>query len=54
MIGEILIPALAIGATGLAFGGLLGFASIVFKVDKDERIDQIGEILPGANCGGCG
>ena len=54
MIGEILIPALAVGATGLAFGGLLGFASIVFKVDKDERIDQIGEILPGANCGGCG
>lgn len=54
MLSEILIPALAVGATGLAFGALLGFASIVFKVDKDERIDQIAEILPGANCGGCG
>ncbi len=54
MISEILIPALAVGATGLVFGGLLGFASIVFKVDKDERIDAICEILPGANCGGCG
>lgn len=54
MIGNILIPALAIGAIGLFFGALLGFASIVFKIDKDERIDQVAEILPGANCGGCG
>ena len=51
---DILIPALAIGATGLAFGALLGFASIVFKIEKDERIDQVNELLPGANCGGCG
>lgn len=51
---DILIPAAAVGAIGLFFGGLLGFASIVFKVDKDERIDKIAEILPGANCGGCG
>lgn len=54
MFNDILIPALAIGAIGLFFGGLLGFASIVFKVEKDERIDRISEILPGANCGGCG
>jgi len=54
MFTDILIPALAIGATGLAFGALLGFASIVFKIEKDERIDQINELLPGANCGGCG
>ena len=39
MFTNILIPALAVGATGLAFGALLGFASIVFKVEKDERID---------------
>ncbi len=51
---DILIPAAAVGAIGLFFGGLLGFASIVFKVDKDERIDKIADILPGANCGGCG
>lgn len=51
---DILIPAVAVGAIGLFFGGLLGFASIVFKVDKDERIDKISELLPGANCGGCG
>lgn len=51
---SIIIPALSIGAVGLFFGALLAFASIIFKVDKDERIDQICELLPGANCGGCG
>jgi len=51
---DILIPALSIGAIGLFSGALLAFASIVFKVEKDERIDQICEYLPGANCGGCG
>lgn len=51
---EILYPALAIGAIGLFFGAILAFASIIFKVDKDERIDKINEQLPGANCGGCG
>ena len=25
-----------------------------FKVDEDPRIDQVEEVLPGANCGGCG
>lgn len=51
---EILYPALAIGAIGLLFGAILAFASIIFKVDKDERIDLVNEQLPGANCGGCG
>ncbi len=48
------MPALALGIIGLFFGGLLAFASIVFKVEKDERIDKIADALPGANCGGCG
>lgn len=25
-----------------------------FKVEEDPRIDQVQEVLPGANCGGCG
>lgn len=54
MINEILYPALAIGLIGLFFGAVLAIASIIFKVEKDERIDKITEILPGANCGGCG
>lgn len=54
MLGEIIIPALSVGGIGLFFGGLLAYASIVFRVQSDERIDQVADALPGANCGGCG
>jgi len=33
---------------------LLGVAAKAFKVETDERLEQIIEYLPGANCGGCG
>ena len=51
---EILLPVVVIGGMGLLFGVLLAVAAKVFAVEKDERIPQITEILPGANCGGCG
>lgn len=51
---EILVPALTIGALGLVFGTLLSVAGKIFTVKKDERIALIEEVLPGANCGGCG
>ncbi len=51
---EILLPVIAIGGMGLIFGALLSVASKIFAVEKDERIPQITELLPGANCGGCG
>lgn len=39
-------------------GGLLGiglaYASRVFAVKKDERIEKVEAALPGANCGACG
>ena len=54
MFSAVLIPSLTIGGLGLLFGALLGYASIKFKVDKDENIDKVLEKLPGANCGGCG
>ncbi|MDR0616215.1 MAG: RnfABCDGE type electron transport complex subunit B [Synergistaceae bacterium] len=50
----VLYPVLILGALGLTFGALLGFASIKFFVKTDERVAKIREILPGANCGGCG
>ncbi len=37
-----------LAATGLAF------ASKVFYVEQDPRIDAVADALPGANCGGCG
>ncbi len=51
---EILLPIAIVGGTGLLFGCLLAFASIIFKVTKDDRIEKIEQTLPGANCGACG
>lgn len=48
------MPALWVGGIGLGLGVLLAVASQIFHVNTDERISQIIEILPGANCGGCG
>lgn len=39
---------------GVVFAIGLFIASERFRVDTDPRIDQILELLPGANCGGCG
>lgn len=39
---------------GLVAAGLLAVASRVFFVKDDPRVAEALEILPGANCGGCG
>ncbi len=51
---EIIFPVAALGGMGLLFGLMLGGASKLFKVEVDEKIPLIMEVLPGANCGGCG
>jgi Na+-translocating ferredoxin:NAD+ oxidoreductase RNF subunit RnfB len=53
-IGGVLWPTVVMGVLGLVFGALLAFASIKFFVKTDERVSVIRDILPGANCGGCG
>jgi len=50
----ILYPTLIMGGMGVVFGALLAFASEKFAVQVDERQAKIREVLPGANCGGCG
>jgi Na+-translocating ferredoxin:NAD+ oxidoreductase RNF subunit RnfB len=52
--GGVAYPTAVLGALGLVSGALLAFASIKFFVKTDERVSLIREILPGANCGGCG
>jgi electron transport complex protein RnfB len=39
---------------GLLSAFALGIASRAFHVDTDPRIQTIADLLPGANCGGCG
>jgi len=51
---QIIFSVLIVGGIGLIFGCILAFASFIFKVEEDERIGQISESLPGANCGACG
>jgi Na+-translocating ferredoxin:NAD+ oxidoreductase RNF subunit RnfB len=43
-----------VGGLGLAFGIGLGFASRIFAVETDPRVDKIYDLLPHANCGACG
>jgi RnfABCDGE-type electron transport complex B subunit len=51
---QIGIPVIIVGALGLVFGLILAFASKVFEVKTDPRVEAIAEALPGANCGACG
>jgi Na+-translocating ferredoxin:NAD+ oxidoreductase RNF subunit RnfB len=50
----ILTSVLILGGVGLTFGVLIALANKKLKVWEDPRIDQIVDILPGANCGACG
>jgi formate dehydrogenase beta subunit len=45
---------LTIGGIGLIAATLLGIAAQLFYVPVDPVVQQIAEILPGANCGACG
>lgn len=51
---QILTAVLALGILGFIFGAVLSFASKKFEVKVDPKIEQTLELLPGANCGGCG
>ncbi len=39
---------------GLIFGLILSIAKIKLHVEKDPKIGEVDEALPGANCGACG
>lgn len=45
---------LALVAIGAVLGLILGIANMYLVVEEDERIGVVTEMLPGANCGGCG
>jgi len=54
MIEGILYPVLTVGALALVFGLILGFSAKKFAVESDPNVKWIINVLPGANCGGCG
>ncbi|MCU4165131.1 Fe-S cluster domain-containing protein [Carboxylicivirga caseinilyticus] len=50
----VLITIISLGALGTLSAIILYFVAQKFKVFEDPRIDQVEEVLPAANCGGCG
>jgi len=51
---SIIYAAASVGGLGLVFGLGLGVAAKKFAVKVDPLVPQVRELLPGANCGGCG
>ncbi|MFP4193302.1 MAG: RnfABCDGE type electron transport complex subunit B [Desulfosalsimonas sp.] len=45
---------LMMGGLGLIIGAALAMASRIFYVYVDPKVLEIDDLLPGANCGGCG
>ena len=54
MSATVIIALLLMGLLGLALGAIIGLFVKFFRVETDPRIDLALELLPGANCGGCG
>lgn len=45
---------IALVGLAIAFGALLGFAAVKFRVEGNPVVDQIDNILPQTQCGQCG
>ncbi len=50
----IITAMLVMACLGLVMSLFLGIAAKIFYVYVDPRVEEISDILPGANCGGCG
>ena len=50
----ILIPIGILTGLSVFFAGVLAWANVKFKVERDPKIDEVLAALPGANCGACG
>jgi len=50
----IITTAVTIGLMGLVCGASLALAARFLAVHEDPRVEKVAEMLPGANCGGCG
>ena len=51
---SVIIAILVLGLIAAAFGALLGFASVKFKVEGDPLAEQLDALLPQTQCGQCG
>ncbi len=49
-----LTPLVVLGGLAAAFGLLLGFAAVRFRVEEDPVVERIDALLPQTQCGQCG
>ncbi|MCU0662501.1 MAG: RnfABCDGE type electron transport complex subunit B [Myxococcota bacterium] len=54
MSSVIIIAVIVMSGVGVVMSAMLAVGRKVFAVEVDERHEKLMEILPGANCGGCG
>lgn len=54
MEAQLLIAVATMGGLGAFFAGALALADKKLRVEENPLIGQVNEVLPGANCGGCG
>lgn len=50
----IVLPLIVLGVLGCLAAVVLFLVARKFNVEEDPRIDLVEEVLPSANCGGCG
>lgn len=50
----LLVPVVILSGIGFVMAALLAVGRKAFAVEVDERHEKLMDILPGANCGGCG
>jgi len=54
MLESILIPVISLGGIAFVLGLCIVFVSKTFYVQEDPLLSTVIDLLPGANCGGCG
>jgi Na+-translocating ferredoxin:NAD+ oxidoreductase RNF subunit RnfB len=54
MITTIIFTVVTISLLALLLAVVLYVVAQKFKIEEDPRIDEVEQLLPGANCGGCG
>lgn len=50
----VIFAAITMGGIGLLLGMLIAVTAKIFKTASNSRVEHVLELLPGANCGGCG
>ena len=54
MMNFMLLAIVVLGTIALVASAILFVVSKRFAVEEDPRLAKVAEVLPGANCGGCG